>query len=396
MGTAVPFLLLGPRLPGLHLELAVERHIAGGDSATERLLRAAVLPLGVIPRCLRIGVAIEGVASPASSLATPNLLLGRPALFPIRESSVAIEWHMRRSVGASIACMVATPILLVLRPAQFPIAEVFVAVEGNTSSAYHLTAPSLLLAWPRHLVIVEPNVTIEDRVCCSGASSFLVRAAPLFLLVLPLLLPIVESMVAVKWVTSTTHSFAAPLLLLFRPAFLPLIESSMTIEGALHSGSSASTLLVGATPILLGIGPSLLPDGKLDAAIKRVACPTCHMTAPTLLLRRPERFPLVELVVAIEWQILFGSILAALASMVAAPLLFLRAPTLFPLVIPSVAIESTASFAGRSAAESFLLVCPALFPILSVHIAIVQHCLRRGLATHAFICATPGPLLLGP
>merc|ERR1719410_2939748 len=55
VGTAVAFLLLGPRLPGLHLELAVERHIAGGDSATERLLRAAVLPLGVIPRCLRIG-----------------------------------------------------------------------------------------------------------------------------------------------------------------------------------------------------------------------------------------------------------------------------------------------------------------------------------------------------
>lgn len=72
LAATIPLLLLGPRLPRIFLELAIEWQLTCRDYTPELFMRAAVCLLGIDPGHIRILVAIKWVTSSTSLLATPE------------------------------------------------------------------------------------------------------------------------------------------------------------------------------------------------------------------------------------------------------------------------------------------------------------------------------------
>lgn len=167
------------------------------DAASARVSTAPGLLVGR-PSNPPIGQACFAVVARASTatatlevLATPGLLGRGPALLPFRILCITVVWHL----GAALLSMLATPRLLVIRPASTPVGESSIAIvilRWSTTQFPVSATPGLLCWCPSLTPLRITHLAIEERLVDPVvwlATTMLLLAAPGLLSGCPSALP---------------------------------------------------------------------------------------------------------------------------------------------------------------------------------------------------------------
>mmetsp|Transcript_7159 Transcript_7159/g.16274 ORF Transcript_7159/g.16274 Transcript_7159/m.16274 type:complete len:292 (-) Transcript_7159:51-926(-) len=227
------FFVCPPRFPTKVTFLAIEvrtRIVVSCRSTTaEVLLVAAPLLLLCRPIDGRTFSTIVRVASDADLCATPLLLVVGPFLLPMISASCAVfACETARGGATSDVCVVATPKLFLVRPHQGPPFGLVAAVKRLACNCLVFAAPMFLTIRPLELPI---GMFVQAAVmeCCQVAPKRMPTAAILLLLLAPMSVGAPELMQAVVVCAGDACMSTAPFLLGQRPVLLPMLVGAAIV-----------------------------------------------------------------------------------------------------------------------------------------------------------------------